>query len=402
MTRSRIPRKALPAALLLMLAGLLFCALPARAEGIARVEITGESLSYWKNKDHTRYAMLSFDDGEGLSFSAPITIHVQGNTSLDAPKKNYTIKFLQKREMSPGWGAHKKYTLKADYSDPTMARNVVSARLAAQMQRRYRLFEGAPNAGLTDGFPVWLEINGEPAGLYNWTIPKDEWMFGMDKNDPNHLLFFGRDWTNDVIFATETVDYENGWLPKSDRLTPGGIEKFEALFCFIRDSSDETFRAEIAQHLDLDACLNYCCFCYVAYATDNAGKNMILGTYDGQVWWPSLYDLDETWGNCWDATSYLEDSGHVLSYPGLMGRIRDCFPDELRARYHELRDDILSLDNIRAAFDEYRSAIPQEYFDRDKALWFPDTCPYPDYDELDARIEAYLPYYDEYFGYAPG
>ena len=396
MTRMRFLLLTILAALLL--SGLLLCASTEEAEGIAQVRITGEALWDLKDKQDVRQAVLSFDDGKGYSFSMPVTIHIQGNAQ-SFPKKNYTIKFQQKIEMSPGWGAHKKYTLKANYNDPTMARNIVSARLAAQMQHRYHLLDTAPNAGLIDGFPIWLEIDGEPAGLYNWTIPKDEWMFGMDKDDPDHLLFFGNDWTDDVFFSSDEIDYAGGWIPKTDNVTSEGFEKFERLYRFIHESSDETFRSDIGQYMSLDACLNYSCFCYIAYAADNAGKNMILGTYDGLVWWPSLYDLDETWGNCWDGKAYRENKDFLLSYSGLLRRILTCFPDELRARYHELRDDILSKDNILAEFERYRSQIPQEYFDRDKALWFPDQCPYPDYDELESRIAEYLPVYDEYFGY---
>lgn len=384
-----------------ILAALSLATLPlsARGEGLPQVSITGEHLTGWRGKSDERAALLSYDDGRGTRFTSIISIHIQGFSSTALPKLNYTIKFQKKAEMIPGWGAHKKYTLKANYNDPTLARNIVSSRLAAQMQRRYGLFEAAPNAGQIDGFPVRLVINGKPAGLYTWNMPREEWLFGMDEGDENHLLFFGRDWTNDIIFAAEAIDYDNGWAPANDDPPRECKAKFERLYRFIRDSSDEVFRADIGQYLDLDACLNYCCFCCVAFAADNTGKNMILGTYDGLVWWPSLYDLDETWGNCWDADLYRERKDALSTCPGLLMRIRQCFPEELAARYRELRDSVLSMDNIRAEFERFREQIPRECFDENRALWYPDGCPYPDYDELYTRIDEYLPFYDAYFGY---
>ena len=39
---------------------------------------------------------------------------------------------------------------------------------------------------LVDGFFVEVYINGNYQGLYTMNIPKAEWMFDMDKNNPNH------------------------------------------------------------------------------------------------------------------------------------------------------------------------------------------------------------------------
>ena len=41
----------------------------------------------------------------------------------------------------------------------------------------------SPNNGAIDGFPVKVFINGVYNGLYNWTIPKCDWMFGMNSKN---------------------------------------------------------------------------------------------------------------------------------------------------------------------------------------------------------------------------
>ena len=154
------------------------------------VNITAESLTDWAGKSDVRAAVLEYNDPvTGLAFTQNITIKIQGTSSLGYPKKNFTIEFLDSAvEMQPGWGAQTKYCLKADYIDPTRCVNVVSAKLVGQMQAATGKYEGLPNRGAIDGFPVWITLNGEDAGIYNWNIPKDGWMFAMDKNNPDHIV----------------------------------------------------------------------------------------------------------------------------------------------------------------------------------------------------------------------
>lgn len=57
----------------------------------------------------------------------------QGTSSLEHPKKNYTIKFDNAFEAYAGWGEQKKYCMKANYIDYSHARNVCSAKLWGQI-----------------------------------------------------------------------------------------------------------------------------------------------------------------------------------------------------------------------------------------------------------------------------
>ena len=393
-------RWALLTVLVLMLAiGMLIR--PKDGDELPRVSITADSLTDWIDKKDVREAVLTYDDDQrGMHFSIPITIHIQGSSSRKHSKHNFTIKMAQKIEMVPGWGAHKKYCLKANYIDPTQACNIVSCRLAAQMQRAYGLFDAAPNAGLADGFPVWVTLNGTPAGLYTWNIPKDEWMFGVDKDSEQAMVMFGNSWTRDIIFQAEKVDYKKGWVLESGDLTSEKKKRFNRLYRFIRDASDEEFRANFDRYLDLDACLNYYCFCCVSFAEDNLGKNMILVTYDGEIWMPSLYDLDSLWGVSWKGTCPEESAiDVVLESKGLLRRLRDCFPDELNARYAELRGSVLSVDNIHAEFERFRDEIPQEYYDMDWEMWNPEGKYIRTYELMYELLDDYLPTVDSFFGY---
>lgn len=57
----------------------------------------------------------------------------QGSSSLQWPKKNYTIKFDNAFEAFAGWGSQKKYCFKANFIDHSHARNIGSCKLWGQM-----------------------------------------------------------------------------------------------------------------------------------------------------------------------------------------------------------------------------------------------------------------------------
>ncbi|MBQ8267381.1 MAG: CotH kinase family protein, partial [Clostridia bacterium] len=145
-------------------------------------KITDPAQTSKKIECNIDYEYRSSDD----NFNGAATIKIQGSSSTKYAKKNYTINFYEdssyssKMKIDVGFGAQSKYCLKANWVDKTHSRNVVTAKLAGEMQAKYGLFESAPNNGAIDGFPVEVYINGEFHGLYTMNIPKDEWMFNMD------------------------------------------------------------------------------------------------------------------------------------------------------------------------------------------------------------------------------
>ncbi len=368
------------------------------------VSITADSLSGWTGKKDIRSATLTYYDPDSTdAFTRAITIRPQGTSSLGYDKKNFTIEMTEEGVMmQEAWGVQSSYCLKADYIDPTHAGNVVSAKLAAQMQAEYNLFPDAPNRGLIDGFPVWVFLNGENAGLYSWNIPKSAWMFGMDDGNADHLVLCGENWSPSTSFYDDRFLPEEEWSFEVGEGTEENIEKFNRLLRFINSSSDEEFMAHFDEYLNLDACLNYYCFALVTHAADNMGKNTLMATYDGLVWSPSLYDLDSLWGLDYMGTGMMEDivplqhmaeggSNHLLE------RLLKLYADEFSARYKALRDGVLSIENIKTAFESYCSAIPAICYEMDSRLWNADGSRIRTLELVLRETEANLQFLDEIF-----
>lgn len=342
------------------------------------------------DKKDVRSIGVAYHDN-GLVFSGYAELKLQGTSSLNYEKKNYTITFFrdeahtEKLPIDVGWGAQSKYCLKANWIDKTHARNVVTARLVSQMQSAYDLLPQAPRNGAVDGFPIEVYENGDFLGIYTWNIPKDAWQFAMDSDDPNHIVLCGEGW-EDTNFFKAMPDFES-WAVEVGEESAATQDKLDRLFDFLINSSDEDFRTEFGNYMDLDAALNYYIMTDFAYLRDNKGKNMLLVTYDGMVWYPSLYDLDSSWGSGTDGQSLMayETESSRMDMSNLFARLEKTFRHELGERYFELRATVLDEAHILDEFNSFAQTIPQLTFVKEQLRWGLDI---PGYDY--SQIESYL------------
>ncbi len=323
-------------------------------------------------------------------------IKIQGTSSTRYAKKNYTItlysdsNYSSKKKLDVGWGGQSKYCLKANWIDKTHSRNIVTARIASQVQAKYGLFKAAPHSGTIDGFPVEVYINGEFHGLYTMNIPKDEWMFGMDKNNPDHIVICGENWNDPVKFKAIPTDLKD-WAVEAGPEDNATLGKVQRLVRFVKDSSDADFKKNFSQYLNLDSTLNYYVMMSYGWLSDNSGKNMLLATYDGKVWYPTLYDLDTSWGTNWRGDdTYNYASGGIVNGGDsvLWQKFEKNFKKEIAARYFELRSGILDPQNVMAEFNNFYGSIPKEVLDRETAKWNTTETPIPGYDL--SQIQDYL------------
>ena len=132
---------------------------------------------------------------------------------------------------------------------------------------------------------------------------------------------------------------------------------------------------------------------YAMEGSDNFGKNMIMVTYDGKEWYPSLYDLDSTWGT-WSDGSLCETYDYIPddAESKLLTRTIKCFSNELAQRWFELRKDILIKDNILAEFNNFINSIPQESYQKEADRW--GEIPGYGIDQIEEFLDYRLEYID--------
>ena len=373
------------------------------AEEIPKVYFEGD-ITNMTEKTDVRDIAIRYQS-KNLTFEKYAKIKVQGTSSLMWDKKNYTINIYEDNsynkkanvDVGQGWGAQSVYCLKANWVDKTHARNIVTARIAADVQKKYDLFVDTPNYGLIDGFPVEVYINGDFLGLYTWNIPKGDWMFGATEEDEDFLVFSGADWKASVAFKEEEV--LNGyWDVEAGQKSQASIDKLNELIRFVKDSSDEEFKRDFSKHLDLDSVLNYYVLGEFAFLSDNYGKNMLLVTYDGKKWYTSLYDLDTSWGTEWhgyNLKDYTTLAGY--SWSNLFNRLDKNYTNEISNRYFQLRKELLSKEYVMNQFEEFNESIPAESFEKERTRWEGYFIPGFEISQIETYLNEKIPLLDKHF-----
>ena len=330
-------------------------------------------------------------------FKAYLEIKCQGDSSMAYPKKNFTIKMFSdeartiklKKEFK-GWGEHNKFVLKANWIDHSHARNIVSAKLWGQIVASRSDYESlhnglktSPNNGAIDGFPIKVYNNGTYQGIYTWNIPKDDWLYGIDEYDANQFVLYGQHNTNGVYAETAT-NFRKLWdgVSQSDREwevevgTNSDIVKtaLNNVISLCMNADDVTFKNTLNNYLDIQSALDYYIFCYTICALDSLAQNMILVSYDGTKLYCSAYDLDSTFGLWWNGQSFVSTSyrcpeDYQEPYSLLWERIEKLYAEELKARYLELRNSVLSFHNMCTHFERFMDVIGLDLYAEDLTIY---------------------------------
>ena len=355
---------------------------------VPRVYFTGEKPTGKNNVSAKMRYVSSTKD-----FEAYVLIKKQGSSSLQYPKANYTIAMYQdeahaykKKVNMRGWGEQSKFCLKANWVDLTHARNIVSAQLWSDIvasrsdytEHPERLRK-SPNNGAVDGFPIRVWYNGVYDGRYTWNIPKDAWMFYMDDSLDTHCVLCGESNTDaGTVFREETAINGSDWKDEIHDTCPLAIvTRWNEVINFVKDSTDDVFRKNLSNYINVNSAIDYFIFAYANGGIDSLGKNQLYVTYDGNLWYASAYDLDETWGNGnrgvvnVSSSVAMQDGYNVVTLGKqtnlLYERLASLFATEITARYAELREGALSEMNINNRFEAFADIVPSSIIAEDYA-----------------------------------
>ena len=321
-------------------------------------------------------------------FTAYIKIKCQGNSSLNYPKKNFTIKMFEDEARTiklkkdfKGWGAQNKFCLKANWMDFSHARNICCAKLWGEVVRSRddyqnypEEFKTSPNQGAVDGFPFLLYCNGHYWGRYTWNIPKDGWMFNMDSNLDTHCILCSEDY-NSSCFRAAAVINGTDWTDELHDTVPASIvTRWNEIITFVQTSSDDDFKANLSNYFYVDSLIDYYIFSYMICHLDGLGKNQLFFTYDGQRWIAGAYDMDSTIGLYWNGESFVsityrmqedyEVAVHNTSNL-LYDRLKTLYSEEITARWGVLKTTVLDKYHMIEVFDDFCGIVSNEIMNYD-------------------------------------
>lgn len=330
--------------------------------------LTGDTSAM--TKDNAVTLNYKYDDLTGTC-----TCKWQGSSSLNWPKKNYTIKFDNEFEAKEGWGAQKKYCFKANFIDHSHSRNVVSCKLWGEIVKSRSgapsELKSLPNGGAIDGFPCVIVLNDEFHGLYTWNIPKDGWMFG----NPKAILCADAhvDATRFKALATLNGDFELEYVEDEDNadwVLPSINRAIQAVI----DSDGSDLDTTVNQYIDIASAIDYYIHTVDEAAADGTDKNYILVTFDGVKWYFSAYDRDTVYGLDWDGKKfYAPNVGTTYENYANLHRLMELIYNHkrsaLKARAISLRNGVKSEANVTNAFTNFASSIPSQILDEDAQKW---------------------------------
>ena len=325
-----------------------------------------------------------------LSFDCYAEIKAQGNSTLNWPKKNQTVKLYKDAACTEkfkvdfkGWGKQNKFVIKANWRDLTHVRDIVSVRLEGDCMRSNpdyeelpELLKTSPNLGGIDGFPVVVYAAGIYQGRYMWNIPKDKWMTNMDDELDEHCILCSEDYNSSCFRAAANID-GNDWTDEIHDTVPASIKtRWNEIISFVINSTDDEFVANLDSHIKVSTLIDRHIMGLYSCDYDGYGKNQLYITYDGQQWYADRYDKDGTWGNYWTGNSMLPSNYGRDQYediisgrPGnlLFIRLEQLFYQRLQERWEYLKDNELSIPNTINRFRELYDITPPYVIDEDYA-----------------------------------
>ena len=343
-----------------------------RPQSIARLEVVG-ALPTNTGKSSVPVDVKLYCNNT-LLLKSPADMVLQGSSSLHLyDKKNFTLDLLTEDRENPidvkigQWEAFDSFHLKAYATDLTMARDVGGARLWHKIRTnrpypsnlislpnvtgtndtdKVNSYDGA--LFYTDGFPFEMWVNGVYHGLFVWRIKKDAKNYRIDNKKKTNIFLANSniedlkwnifDHTQWELRSPKLSGYtENGAIPDADVLSK--IQRLWNWFEKVR-KGEVDFESTASQYINLDSFVDYIISMQMIHHWDHWNNNMMLVSWDSDVFSLVPYDMDFSIGRLSPYWSFTANPAQLVwrgtFWSGVMYvKLRS----RINARWTELRNN---------------------------------------------------------------
>lgn len=344
-----------------------------------------------------------------------VGIELRGGTSQSFPKKTYDLEFWTdetgENNQNFQFGDLRNdddWVLDALYNEPLRIRSYIAHKLWLSIHHPYYLEDEETAKSGADVLFAELFLNNIYTGIYLLSEQIDKKLLQLKSFNDNIRgeLYKGFTWGNTTY--SDLPDFDNDsriWggfemkYPKENQIT--NWENLYDYIDFAINSNNETFESEIWSNFNKENCIDYFLFLNLIRATDNTGKNIYVAKYKtDEVYFNIPWDLDGNLGAIWNGEqdNTTDDILQNGLYYRLLTENPQNFYQDLKTRWFELRDNILSNDNLNGYIsDAYNELNSNNVFERESMV-FPN---YPfdtqSLNYMNDWLEQRLIFLDNYF-----
>lgn len=358
---------------------------------------------------------IEYNDKDGNYFRKPVILNAQGSSSMGYYVKNMAIDINDGSEIKFGdFPTQDSFHLKKYYIDAFRGQCIVGYWLIEQVYKSHPIGQQYPyeysysNESTTDslgdvkkdfftgakchpdGFPIiitWVnsKTNEETwMGVYTWNLKKSKEVYFADKKKAKNIILDGDMWGTLFKGTPQWTSFEvrnpkslkdidenkyDGDNPKElsntdilSKEVKGYITRLSQAYTELNKSkTKETFEKYFMPRPFID----YWLTSQVLYNLDGFAKNWIWCTWDGNLWTPTMYDVDSIFGAHWNGTYVVPSSDKNFGNWNVL-YLDSLYADEIKLRYRELRDkNVFSVSNICSLLDKWINSIGYDNYKKE-------------------------------------
>ncbi len=385
-----------------------------KPNGLITIDVEG-NLPTLETDSNEVVLIFKENDSEILKCKAKVAL--QGQISLQYPKKNFTFDLLNANNKKlklkiGGFIASDSWHIKGFQKDVSMVRDNLTSALWHKIRKNnvfpHSLIADIPNdisstasdkvyfeedaRFFADGFPIVLNNNSGFQGLYVFRLKKSRENYKLDNSIKSHI-FLEFDYMIDIangirLLDWKTFDYKQFELkspkitgyeigqPISDTSVMATINNFWSWTNAIYNNTSTT---NLEQYANIPSFIDYLIACEVADHWDGFSNNILLIAHNGKIG-AYIYDTDHTWGiqngATWVAKSTKE--AFILDQDGRKSpedktfwkNFRTKYDAQIKARYTDLRNKgIISIQTIDEIATNFIRVYGYEHFKKEFDKW---------------------------------
>lgn len=379
----------------------------------AQVRIYAPKLPTTKQDDIE--SEIEYNDKDGNYFRKPVILNAQGSSSMGYYVKNMAIDINDGSEIKFGdFPTQDSFHLKKYYIDAFRGQCIVGYWLMEQVYKSHPIGQQYPyeysysNESTTDslgdvkkdfftgakchpdGFPIiitWVnsKTNEETwMGVYTWNLKKSKEVYFADKKKAKNIILDGDMWGTLFMGTPQWTSFEvrnpkslkdidenkyDGDNPKelsnTDILSKEVKKYITRLSQAYTELNESKTKETFERYFMPKPFIDYWLASQVLYNLDGFGKNWIWCTWDGNLWTPTMYDVDSIFGAHWNGTYVIPGSDKNFGNWNVL-YLDSLYADEIKLRYRELRDkNVFSVSNICSLLDKWINSIGYENYKKE-------------------------------------